>query len=163
MKIEDLGLYYPQQLATIAALAAGKSLWQHEASLLLPMTRMDFTDTDSMMQTLHEVQKLNQIATAGLENNRAFRLALTINGTNSWNNFTAPPVSLELQHNLAEKLYNVTPGSNDVALIDIGDTSREIAKWLVERCLKDQVKFGVHFFDANFQALLINHASDENV
>lgn len=163
MKIKDLGLYYPQQLATIATLAAGSSLWRHEAAFLLPITKMDFTDTDTLMQTLHEVQKLNQIVTAGLENDRAFRLALTMNGTKSWNDFTAPPVSLELQHNLAEKLYNATPGSNDVALIDIGDTSREIAQWLVERCQKDKIKFGVHFFDANFQALLLNHASDENV
>jgi len=116
---------------------------------------------DTMLNELHLKQRQDRICAAGLKNDAAFQAALAQENPPLWKDFRAPPVSIELQHSLAEKLYNAEKG--DTALINLGDGSRHIGPWLVEKCRKEGIPFVVQFSDANFMNLALNHASDEGV
>jgi aminopeptidase len=160
MIIPGLGPYYRQQWTMLESMAAEKSPWQREAADLLARKP---ADTDQLLQMLHEMQRLDRVITAGLANSEAFRKALEAAQPPLWRDFSAPPASIELQHSLAQKLYNCAPEQNDVALINLGDGAREIGKWLVEKCTAQGVPFIIDFADPVFQVLLINHATEAGI
>ncbi|HEY8189110.1 MAG TPA: aminopeptidase, partial [Micavibrio sp.] len=102
-------------------------------------------------------------AIAGLENDPAFREDVQQKAPKMWKDFTAPPADIALQHALAKKLYNATPGSNDVVYIQLGDYAKEIGPWLVDRCLGDKIPFMTEIQDPAFEALSLNASSMEAV
>ncbi|HEY8191823.1 MAG TPA: aminopeptidase, partial [Alphaproteobacteria bacterium] len=161
MKIEAINPYYFEVFESFAAMQGG--LWEAERTAVLAARNKDFTDTDAMLAVMHGLQRLWKIFTAGLENDVAFRAAVDKECLALWRDFTAPPASLELQHALAAKLYNIRPSTKDVGFISLGISAREIGRWLVEKCIADKVPFLVQFSDPSFDALVLNHASDENI
>lgn len=163
MKITAIGPHYTRQHNEIAALAARPSLWQAEAQDIAQKMQQDFTDTDAMMQIMHQAQDLEKIIIAGLENDQSFKDEITKLKRTQWQDFTAPPATDDLQDSLAAKLYNVDPRGKDVAMINLGDGARKIGRWLVERALADKIDFIVDFSEPDFSALLMDHASNDNV
>lgn len=161
MKIQELGQYYQDQLATIKTLADGRTLWSAEAADLTARAQADIPDTDSLLQIMHEMQRLNRVAVMGLANDAAFKAEVTKAALPTWSDFGEPPVDRDLQINLAEKLYNAKPG--DTAVIVLGDQARQIGPWLVEKCRADGVPFLVQFEDPVFTPQTFNFATDEGV
>ncbi|QQG37058.1 MAG: aminopeptidase [Micavibrio aeruginosavorus] len=163
MKIKNLGPYYVTQIAHIAALAKRPGLWQEEATALLPHLKRSYkrSESDELLQTLSRAQRLEQIIVAGLENQPEFKYHLEEIESRGWADFTAPPVPIKLHESIANKLYNAKRGSGDRVLLRLGDGSRLLAPFLVNRCLKDSIPFVAHFVEPDFHALLINHTNDE--
>ncbi len=161
MKIEYIHPYYSETFTLISPRAG--SLWEAEQVAALAAQDTDFTDTDAMLAAMHGLQRLWKIFTAGLENDAAFRAAVQEENPPRWQDFTAPPASLELQHALAAKIYNIRLGGKDVGFISLGISAREIGRWLVEKCIADKVPFIVQFSDPSFDALLLNHASEDAI
>lgn len=164
MKIDNLNIFYQTQLDTLRAMAADPAcVWQKEAQSLLNKAAFDFPDTDDLLETLHQIQRLNKIYDAGLATSATFKQDVTKENYPSWKNFGMPPASLPLQHSLAQKLYNADPAKNDFGLINIGDGAREIGKWLVEKCLDEKVPFIVNFSDGGFDSYILHHADDNGI
>src|SRR5687768_1297483 len=99
MKISDLSPYYRDQLATIRKLAEDGTLWAAEAADLSARADADIPDTDALLQILHEMQRLGRVAAMGLENNAAFKDAVTKAALPTWRDFGEPPADLDLQIN----------------------------------------------------------------
>ncbi len=163
MKIETLSPWYRHQLVAIEMMTNWPGLWQAEARDVLQRAQQDFSDTDALMQTLHDMQRLHRIWVADLENNQAFRDDVDATETPTWQDFSSPPVADELQYALADKLYNAKPGTDDSVILMIGDTARKIGPWLVDRLVQDRIPLTIDFNEPNFHNLLINHASEESV
>lgn len=162
MKIADLQNMYAQQMANIEKLAHASNLWQAEARDVLARAGQDLA-TDDFIQLLHEVQRLNKIGVAGLENDAAFRAAVLKENLPMWRDFTTPPVDHSLQLELAKKIYNIRPGMNDVGILRLDQTTREIGKWLVEKCQADNAPFVAMIYDPSFDALVVNHTTEEGI
>ncbi|MFN3828036.1 MAG: aminopeptidase [Micavibrio sp.] len=165
MKIKELGPFYQRQIATVKTLAAGQSLWRDEAKVLLPLISKyyRYADADDLLTTLNRMDRLDMIHQTGLENESAFKIDVRDIAPAGWASFGAPPVDVVLQESLAAKLYNAKAGSNDVVQIELGEGSRNIGPWLINRARKDKIPFIVRFIDPNFSALLINHAPVERL
>jgi aminopeptidase len=161
MKIEAINPYYGEVYEAFGQAHPG--LWNVEFNEIMAGQSRHFADIDMMLATLHLMQRVNKVLTAGLENDEAFKAAVQKENPARWQDFTAPPASLELQHALAEKIYNIRPGGKDVGFISLGISAREIGKWLVEKCIADKVPFLVQFSDPAFDALLLNHASEDGI
>lgn len=161
MKVEELGPFYPRWLENVKGLTETDNLWRDDAAALL--AEEPPTDTDACLEYLHQLQRLNNVAVGGLASNQAFRDAVTAQPIPSWKDFTAPPAALELQHSLAEKLYNVDPAKDKYVLVNIGDGSREIGEWIVDKLMQDGVSPQIYFFDSDFMAFALNHADDDGV
>lgn len=162
MKIKDLSPYYSDLIAQITALARRPNLWQEEAASLLPDLKRSYkrSESDALLQTLSHAQRLDQIIVAGLENQPEFKYHLDDIRSRGWKDFTAPPVDIKLHESLANKLYNARRGNGDCVLLRLGDGSRLLAPFLVNRCLKDKVPFVAYFMEPDFHALLINHTDN---
>ncbi len=161
MDIKSLGSYYQGQLANIQELVQENTLWKAEAADLLARESQGFQNTDDLLQALHEAQRLNKIYTAGVAQDAVFRQKVL--GLPMWKDYGTPPASTELQHSLAQKIYNANPRKNDQALINIGDGAREIGVWLADKCAAEHIPFVVQFADPEFQAHLVNHTEDAGV
>lgn len=163
MHIAELGDYYREQLTSVTHIAVSDSPWRQEALAVNHLTAHDFTDTDTLLDVLHRMQRLHKIRMAGLENDTGFFDAVSERNPKRWNEFGAPPVDLALQHSLAQKIYNANPANNDFGEIVLGDGAKETGKWLVEKCRDENIPFVVVFEDADFNALAINHASEDGI
>ncbi|MFH1159148.1 MAG: aminopeptidase [Pseudomonadota bacterium] len=167
MKLADFGTLYSKQLENLEKLAGEKTLWHEEAKYVQTRAGRNYADVDEFLQLLHEMQRMSKIQVAGLGNDEAFRVtamkARVDKQTPFWKEFGSPPVDLELQRSLAEKLYNIRPGKNDVGSISVGEGAREIGKMLAKKCLAEKVPFIVNFSDASFNALVLNHTTEEGV
>jgi len=165
MKIAALGAFYQDQLNTIQSLAqATGSLWVTEAqSVLTRAATLDSAQIDDFLHLLHEAQRLNKIFHAGLAQDAAFKQALIAEALPSWQNFTSPPVNDALIASLADKLYNCKAGSTDFGLVVLGDQARKIGPLLFNKCQADNIPFIIQIADANFHALVLNHATEDNI
>lgn len=165
MKIKSLGSYYQRQIAVIEDLAQRPSLWQAEAATLLPKLAQNYkrSDSDELLGTLSDAQRLDYIAATGLENDPAFKTAVASLPFSGWKDFTAPPVPHNLHKALADKLYNAKPGVNDHVSMRLGDGARIMGPILVNKCLHDKVPFVIYFVNPDFHATLLNHATPEGV
>lgn len=165
MKIKSLSPYYERQIEAVTALAGRNSLWQDEALALLPRLTQAYkrSESDALLTTLSDAQRLDYIVQTGLENNPAFKAAVADMPLSGWKDFSAPPVALKLHQSLADKLYNAKPGVNDRVSMRLGDGSRLMGPMLVNKCLRDKVPFVIYFVNPDFHALLLNHASPEGV
>jgi len=161
MKIEQLNSFYTGVFEDLSQKTAAPGLWGAELAAALADRDRDFTDTHDMLAAQHGVQRVSQVFDAGVENDASFRAALEEFGSPLWKEFGAPPVDISLQHSLAAKLYNAKAG--DEALVALAPGSREIGKWLTEKCIADKIPFTVKFLDHNFGTLLLRHASGEGV
>lgn len=161
MKIEQLNSFYTGVFDALSQKTASPGLWGAELDAALARRDADFTDTDDLLAALHDVQRVSQIFDAGLENDAAFRATLAAAGITAWKDFGAPPVDISLQHSLAGKLYNAKAG--DTGMITLGDGSREIGKWLVDKCMAAEIPFTVKFAEQNFESLLLNHADEDGI
>ncbi|MCM2344515.1 MAG: aminopeptidase [Alphaproteobacteria bacterium] len=162
MKIKNLGPYYAAQIDLITALSKRPNLWQTEARALLPDLKRSYkrSESDHLLHTLSRAQHMEQIVVAGLEQQHEFKSACAALMAQGWSGFVAPPAPLKLHQSLADKLYNAQRGSADKVLLRLGDGSRLLAPFLVNRCLKDKIPFVIHFQDPDFHALLINHTNN---
>jgi aminopeptidase len=163
VKFTELSASYQTQLEKIRTLQEPGSLWQKEADEFIAKTGKQAASTDEMMQLLHEGQRLAKIAVAGLASNAEFHQEVTAHALPMWKDYGTPPASLDLQHELAKKLYNVDPAKDKTALLRVGDGSREIGKWLVDKCTADKVGFIIEFTDPDFNAFVMNNAADDGV
>jgi len=163
MKIEGLNPYYSEVFDFLASKKKEAGLWRRERDMALTYRETDFSDTDAMLQALHELQRLNKIYIGELEDNKDFRTALKAEQPPLWEDFTAPPADNALQHSLAEKVYNIRPGEKDTGFISLGSATKEVGKWLIEKCMEDNAPFVIQFSDPTFDALVLNHATDSNV
>lgn len=163
MKIKPAIASPADRLEFIRTLANEDGPWQAAAIQVLRCHEENFADTDSLMRHLHDMQRLWKVACAEVGNDAAFYAAVEKECPPSWGGFTAPPAAIELQHALAAKIYNVRPGKNDVGFISLGGTAREVGKWLVEKCIAEDAPFVIQFSDPAFDALLLNHATEDGV
>lgn len=159
MKIEALNPYYREVLQTLKTHRNSLGLWNKE----LDSVPAECPDTDTLMRTLHLLQRLGKILTAGLGNDADFRTAVEKQCPPAWEAFTAPPAAPELQDALAAKVYNIRPGTKDIGFISIGSTARDVGKWLVEKCIAEKASFVIQFSDPAFDALILNHATDDGI
>jgi aminopeptidase len=150
---------YAGQIARIEKLAARENLWQEKARDALTRAGQEHASTDDFLQLLQDIQRLGKIEAAGLENDQAFFDACAKEKLKTWKDFGAPPVGQELQVELAKKLYNIRPGTNDVGAIVLGSQSRQIGRWLAEKCAAEGAPFLAQFDDPTFGALVLNHAT----
>lgn len=163
MKINKLNQYYRHVAASVATLAVGPSLWQTEAAALLPRLQHNYkrSESDELLATLSDAQRLHNIAVAGVQDDMAFKDAVEKLPPLGWRNFTAPDVEISLYKSLAAKLYNAKPGSGDAVEIDLQDGSRVIGPMIINHCLRDKIPFVVIFIEPGFQRTLFNHATPE--
>ncbi len=165
MKIKSLGSYYQRQITVIEELAQRHSLWQAEAAALLPKLAQNYkrSESDDLLSTLSDAQRLDYIVATALENDPAFKTAVASLPLSGWKDFTAPSVPYNLHKSLAEKLYNAKPAVNDHVSMRLGDGARVMGPVLVNKCLHDKVPFVIYFINTDFHATLLNHAAPEGV
>lgn len=157
MKLSDLHPIYQDKLDYLREKIQTGSLWQKDAAeLLLHIDKREFT-TDEMLGYLHDLKRVEKTFRAGLENNKDYREEFESCGLKHWSQFDAPPVDEALQKSLADKLYNLD-SPDDVPNITIGDGSRKIGAWLVERCIQDGHKCLPDIEDVRFAKLIQKHA-----
>lgn len=163
MKINKLGTYYTQVAADVQNLAAGTSRWQAEAAALLPRLAQNYRrhESDELLSTLSDAQRLHHIVVAGLQDDAAFKDAVEKLPPLGWKNFTAPAVEHGLYKSLAAKLYNARPGIGDAVEIDLQEGSRVMGPMIINHCLRDKVPFVVTFTEPDFQRTLFNHATPQ--
>jgi aminopeptidase len=138
-------------------------VWQDKLKTTIDDFANDFANLDDALQTLQDAQKILTVYKAGLENNTDFLNALNAAKIPAWKNYTAPPVSEELQHSLGDKIYNAERVKAPHAMIFLGQETRIIASHLMKRCMADGIPFDVHFSMPDFQAVALNHTNDAGV
>jgi aminopeptidase len=163
VRINDINAYYKQQIKNVEKLAAASALWGTEARAALQRAAQDFPDTDALLQSLFELNRLNKIFAAGLGDDEAFRAAVKKDHIPEWADYSAPPVSDELQESLAKKIYNIEAGKDTNAILTVGDGARQIAKSLFEKCVADGVAPYVDFRDDDFHNFALNHTTEDGV
>lgn len=163
MKINKLESYYQRVVTTIEELAAGSSLWQTEAAALLPRLQQNYKrgESDDLLSTLSDAQRLHNIVVAGVQNDAAFKQAIEKLPSRGWKDFTAPKVENGLYKSLAAKLYNAKPGIGDMVEIDLREGSRVMGPMIINHCLRDKVPFVITFTEPDFQRTLFNHATPQ--
>lgn len=162
MKLTNLHPVYQDKIDYLRGKINKPSLWQADAAkLLIKIDTRDFT-TDELLGYLHDLKRVEQIFRAGLENNKEFRDEFETCGLKHWRGYDAPPVSDTLQKSLANKLYNID-SPDDVAGITIGDGSRKIGAWLVERCIAERHYCIPQIEDSRFGKLVQKHADEAGI
>jgi aminopeptidase len=162
MKLSDLHPVYQDKLDYLREKIQTSSLWQKDAAeLLLHIDKREFT-TDEMLGYLHDLKRVEQTFRAGLENNQDFRDEFESAGLLHWFDYSEPPVDDALQRSLADKLYNLD-NPDDVPNISIGDGSRKIGAWLVERCIENGHHVIAAIEDARFGNLVQKHADEDGI
>ncbi len=162
MKLSDLHPIYNDKMDYLREKIQTGSLWQMDAAkLLLHIDKREFT-TDEMLGYLHDLQRVEKTFLAGLENNQDYRDEFESAGLLHWLNFSSPPVDDALQQSLADKLYNLD-SPDDVPNITIGDGSRKIGAWLLERCLADGHACLIGIEDVRFAKLIQKHANEAGI
>lgn len=169
MKILDLSPAFKKWEDELYDIVAStESPWQVMARNLIADFHTEFDSLEDMfrqdiLSSLHDAQRVIAVSKAGLLDNKEFVEAFSAADLYDWIDFEPPPVSVELQHSLAEKIYNITPGSNDYAILAVGDGAPVITEQLIRRLVADKVPFDLEIFDGNFNNLIVNHASEEGL
>lgn len=165
MKITDISPSFESRLERLKALEGKPALpvWGDHARDLRDRFSRDSGDISDMLQMLHESQRVIRVFEAGLETDRKFFDALAAAKIPLWYEYGAPPVDENLQHSLADKIYNPPRLQNPYACLVLGSQTKIVAPYLFSRLIKDGVPFDVDFSEPDFEALLLNHASDAGV
>lgn len=169
MRITDISPAFKNWQTELEHIAdTTQSPWKAVAENCLAVFYADFDDLDEMfnndiLYTLHEAQRAIAVSKAGLLEDKAFDDAYCVADLYDWIHFETPPVSDELQHSLAEKIYNITPGNDDYAILAVGDGSPIIAEYLIRKLVADKVPFELEIFDGKFNNLIINHATEDGI
>lgn len=137
------------------------SLWRGDLDRLLCAFVDGFSDTDMLLQTLHEAQRLRMIYAARLENSEALKEALSRDPVPLWNEYTTPPVADDLQVNLGRNMYNMKSG--DIGIVELYNGAKAVGRATVERCLENGDDFQVFFAEPEFVARVLIHADLQNV
>lgn len=161
MQLSQLGPLYTPVLTQVRRHADENSPYQAEAGTLLAQ---DAADTRTLLRLIHQAQKLARIAEAGLMHDIAFKNALKKqNLPLIGDNKNDLPVEDALQIDLAEKMYNLREGTNDVGLVLVCDTAMTANVHLVEKCLASPMPVLIEVIDISFRHLLLNHATTQGV
>lgn len=163
MQLTDLHPFYTQQLDVLERHAAQPSLWQKELAQVATYRTTQFSSADEMMQTLHQMQRLQQILVADLENDASFRAAYDQFKPIAWSDYSSPPVDPALLQSLAARLYNADRGTNNTALLILYDGGRQVGDILLEKCVANSVPTLVEIHDANFFALILQHTDQAGI
>lgn len=159
MKFRNLGPYYDLIARSVETLSNGSSPWKEQATRLLPQLQKNYrrTESEALLCTINDAQRLHQIVVTGMEHHQPLFDALSQIPHKGWADFTAPAVDDKLYKSLADKLYNAKPGVGDAVEIDLFEGSRVLGPLLVNKCLRDKVPFVVTFGDEHFTRTLLNH------
>ncbi len=161
MQPTALSPYYASVIASVTDLSQQSGPWQKDAQSALANIDQANQTTDAFLDDLHKLYRLHRIAVAGLAQDEAFHQKITAENIGTWASYQSPPADESLQQELANKLYNIRPGKNDVGMLSLGDGARKIGVYLLDKCIASKTPVVVRFYDSVFQALLMN-AADEN-
>lgn len=162
-RLTDFGPSFTMDLAALQTLSVQPGAWQDIARKTLVLSTESFDTTESLMQTMHIIQRLRQVNAAGLWHDQTCFDALAALPPATWDHFSSPDAAFELQSSLADKLYNGRAGTDDYLSITLSHQSRLIGPIILDRCRADSIPFIVNFDDFSFRATLINHASDDGI
>ena len=118
---------------------------------------------DDLLTLLHQSQRVISIYAAGLQNTSDVVESIEAACLPDWKDYGAPAVDEELQHSLADKLYNVERIDRPYAMVNIGNQAKVIAPHILKRLIKDGIPFDTHFREPDFAALLLNNADDQGI
>lgn len=153
---------FKEDAKILARFAETETLWSSKLQAL----HMVFHDQNfSLDQQLGFIQKAHRaimVHLADLGESQEIFNALHSQDVVDWNRFSAPPVDEHLQYRLADMLDIVEP-HHKTALIELGDTTRILAPYLVYRLLQRGVGVDVQVYDDNARTLIFNAAKDEGV
>lgn len=158
IKNKDVSNFFDQYDQELKKALKNKTLYRKEIKAVRQALNDDFSSVESLLEMAHQARRLLTIHKAGLGNNKKFHDDYTKTVTSSWKNTHHLPVDMELQHKLADTLYNVTPGTSDAAVLLFGNKSRGIAHHILNRLIKDGINFYPEFMDEDFKNLIITHA-----
>lgn len=159
----DLSPYYTSVTTKVEQMAIETGPWQKDAQTALAVFENKSLSTDDFLGALHKLHRLHKIAIAGLAGNVEFYNQITNAHIGGWNSYQSPPASDDLQQSLAEKIYNIRPGKNDVGMLSLGDGARKIGVYLVDKCRESKTPIVIRFYDTAFQALLMNAADEKGI
>lgn len=148
--------------AELSKLLKGHTLYRADIHRLRSALLTCHDDTELLLTTAHEINRIMMIHKSGLGNNKTFHKEYTSGYFPLWNATRDMDVPEDLQKNLAHKLYNAKKTDNG-ALLLIGDRARFIAHDIVKRLQQDSIKFWVDFIDSDFKNLVLTHARRDGI
>jgi aminopeptidase len=146
----------------LSKLLRGRTLYRKDIHRLRSHLTSIKGDTEKLLTTAHEINRIMAIHKAGLGHNKKFYNDYTQGNYPLWNATRDMDVAHDLQIQLANKLYNAEKGDSG-ALLLIGDRARTIAHNLIERLTQDGIKFWPEFMDGDFKNLVLSHARRDGI
>jgi len=167
MHLTELIIDFENKCQALEGLAEQPSLWSDHAlktaQNLRQLQQSDEPDIVTLLDTLHQAQRVRWIYKAGMENHDGFNKEIKNHHTPTWGEFQQLSLHQNAQRELAQTLYNEKMSTGGSVVFNLGQYTNVIGPELIRQSFENQTPFDVDFPDANILRLSLNLAEDSTV